>query len=46
MSDVPAVMVELGNMKNARDARRMKSSAGRDRYAAGIAAGIRRFLGR
>jgi N-acetylmuramoyl-L-alanine amidase len=46
MSDVPVVMVELGNMKNAGDARRMTSISGRDRYAAGIAAGIRRFLGR
>lgn len=45
LSDVPAVMLELGNMKNASDARRMKSSAGRDRYAAGIVAGIRLYLG-
>jgi len=46
MSDVPVVMVELGNMKNAADARRMTSSPGRDRYATGIAAGIRRYLGK
>ncbi len=46
MSDVPVVMLELGNMKNASDARRMTSPAGRDRYAVGITAGIRRFLGR
>lgn len=45
-SDVPVVMVELGNMKNASDAKRMTSSTGRDRYAAGLVAGIRRYLGR
>ena len=39
-------MVELGNMKNAGDAGRMKSSTGRDRYAAGLVAGIRIFLHR
>ena len=46
MSDVPAVMVELGNMKNTTDAGRMTSSTGRDRYAAALVVGIRRFLGR
>ena len=46
MSTVPAVMVELGNMKNSGDAARMQSSAGRDRYANGLVAGIRLFLGR
>ncbi len=46
MSDVPAVMVELGNMKNAGDAARMMSAAGRSRYAAGLVAGIRTFVGR
>lgn len=45
-SDVPAVMVELGNMKNSTDAARMASSSGRARYADGIVAGIRRYLGR
>jgi N-acetylmuramoyl-L-alanine amidase len=44
MSDVPAVMVELGNMKNSGDATRMKSLSGRDRYAAGLVAGIRTYL--
>jgi N-acetylmuramoyl-L-alanine amidase len=44
LSDIPTVMVELGNMKNASDARLMKSASGRDRYAAGIVAGIRIFL--
>jgi len=46
MSDVPVVMVELGNMKNASDAARMTSAGGRDRYAAGLVAGIRVYLGR
>ena len=46
MSDVPAVMVELGNMKNASDARRMTTKGGRSLYAAGLVAGIRAYLGR
>jgi N-acetylmuramoyl-L-alanine amidase len=46
MADVPTVMVELGNMKNVQDASRMTSGAWRDRYAAGLVAGIRRFLSR
>lgn len=39
-ADVPTVMVELGNMRNAGDARCMTSAACRDRYARGLAAGI------
>jgi len=46
LSDVPVVMVELGNMKNSGDASRMKSVSGRDRYAAGLVAGIRSYLGK
>jgi len=46
MSDVPAVMVELGNMKNSGDAARMMSTAGRSRYATGLVAGIRLYLGK
>ena len=46
MSNVPVVMVELGNMKNAADAHRMTSSAGRGTYAAGLVAGVRAYLGR
>lgn len=46
LSDVPAVMVELGNMRNSGDATRMLSSAGRTQYANGLVAGIRLFLGR
>ena len=45
-SDVPIAMVEMGNMRNARDATRFKSSTGKDRYAAGIVRGIRLYLGR
>ena len=40
-SDIPTVMVELGNMKNASDAARMKSVSGRDLYALGLVYGIR-----
>ncbi len=46
MSDVPAVMVELGNMKNASDAKRMTTTTGRAQYARGLVAGIRAYLGR
>jgi N-acetylmuramoyl-L-alanine amidase len=45
-SDVPIVMIELGNMKNATDAARMTSRTGRTQYANGIVFGIRRYLGR
>lgn len=43
-SDVPAVMVELGNMRNASDAQRMSSATGRAQYAQGLARGITAFL--
>jgi len=39
-ADVPTVMVELGNMRNARDARCMTSSSCRSRYARGLADGV------
>jgi N-acetylmuramoyl-L-alanine amidase len=39
-ADVPTVMVELGNMRNAGDARCMTSTTCRGRYADGLAAGI------
>ncbi len=45
LSDMPTVMVELGNMRNARDAHRMTSKAGRATYARGLALAVRRFLG-
>ena len=41
----PAVLVELGNMRNAQDAALMGSPDGRARYAAAVADGIVRFLG-
>lgn len=44
LSDVPTVMVELGNMRNAAEASVMTSPEGRSRYASGLVAGIRRFL--
>jgi N-acetylmuramoyl-L-alanine amidase len=46
MSDVPVAMIEIGNMKNATDARRMTTTAGRSQYAAAIVAGIRATLRR
>ena len=45
LSDVPTVMVELGNMRSAADARRMTTRTGRATYAAGLVRGIRSFLG-
>jgi N-acetylmuramoyl-L-alanine amidase len=44
LSNIPTVMVELGNMRNPRDARRMTSSAGRATYARGLALAVDRFL--
>ena len=46
LADVPTVMVELGNMRNAGDARCMTSAVCRDRYARGLADGITRYLTR
>ena len=44
-SDVPIVMVELGNMRNAVDAARMTSAAYRSGvYARGLALGITRYV--
>ena len=43
LSDVPTVMVELGNMRGT-DARMMTSPRGRARYARGLVAGVRAFL--
>jgi N-acetylmuramoyl-L-alanine amidase len=45
LSDVPTVMVELGNMRSTYDARVMTSGRGRGRYAVGLVAGVRNFLG-
>ncbi len=44
LADVPTVMVELGNMRDTRDARRMTTPQGRQRYADALLGGVRRFL--
>jgi N-acetylmuramoyl-L-alanine amidase len=44
LSDVPTVMVELGNMRDPGDARRMTTPRGRAAYASALVTGIRRFL--
>ena len=44
LSDVPTVMVELGNMRNPNDAGRMRSAHGRATYAAALAAAVDHFL--
>jgi N-acetylmuramoyl-L-alanine amidase len=41
----PTALVECANMRNPQEAALVSSPAGRDRYAAGIADGILRFLG-
>lgn len=46
LSTRPAVFVELGNMRNARDAKLMQSPAYRDRVAGALALGLVRFLRR
>lgn len=46
MSDVPVAMIEIGNMRNVADARRMTSRSGRARYAKAVVRGIRAYLGR
>jgi N-acetylmuramoyl-L-alanine amidase len=45
LSNVPTVMVELGNMRSATDAARMSSASGRASYARGLARAVRIFLG-
>jgi N-acetylmuramoyl-L-alanine amidase len=44
LAQYPAVLVELGNMKNAGDAAMMESADGRAKYAAAVTAGIVAFL--
>jgi N-acetylmuramoyl-L-alanine amidase len=44
LSDVPAVVVELGNMRSARDARTMTRPAGQARYAAALLKAVRAYL--
>jgi N-acetylmuramoyl-L-alanine amidase len=44
LAQYPAVLVELGNMKNADEAAQMESADGRARYAAAVTNGIRAYL--
>ncbi|KAA1422903.1 N-acetylmuramoyl-L-alanine amidase [Mumia zhuanghuii] len=44
LSRIPTVMVELGNMRNARDARAMRSAAGQRRYARALASAAQGYL--
>ncbi|MDT5147989.1 MAG: N-acetylmuramoyl-L-alanine amidase [Mycobacterium sp.] len=44
LAQYPAVLVELGNMKNAGDAARMESADGRAQYAAAVTQGIVAYL--
>ncbi len=44
LSRIPTVLVELGNMRSARDARVMSSRSGRIRYADALVAAIRATL--
>jgi N-acetylmuramoyl-L-alanine amidase len=46
LSTVPKVLVELGNMRSAREAARLERARYRARLAGGLAAGIARFLRR
>ncbi|MCW2766226.1 MAG: cell wall hydrolase/autolysin [Nocardioides sp.] len=46
LSDVPTVMVELGNMRDRRDAGRMTSAAGQKAYAAALTRALLRYLTR
>ncbi|CAB4886031.1 MAG: N-acetylmuramoyl-L-alanine amidase [Actinobacteria bacterium] len=43
-SNVPTVIVETGNMRNKADAARMSSSAGQQKYAEWLAAGVEQFF--
>lgn len=40
----PTVMIELGNMRNPAEAKRLTSARGQQRYAAALAAGVTAFL--
>jgi N-acetylmuramoyl-L-alanine amidase len=44
LAEYPAVLVELGNMKNADEAAQMESADGRARYAAAVTNGITAYL--
>ena len=44
LSAKPAVIVEMGNMRNAGDAERLTSDAGQDVYAAALASAVQTYL--
>jgi N-acetylmuramoyl-L-alanine amidase len=44
LSDVPKVFIETGNMRNSADAKKLESKSFRKKIAAGIYAGLKRFL--
>lgn len=44
LSDVPTVMVEAGNMRNADEAGRMSTASGRSVYVNGLLRGVLRYL--
>ncbi len=44
VSNVPTVTVEVGNMRNAQEARRMSSAAGQRQYAQWLYAGLTRYF--
>ena len=44
LSDVPKVLIETGNMRNAGDAARLESAGYRQREARALANGIEAFL--
>lgn len=46
LADVPTVMLEAGNMRNAGDAALLRSSSGQERLAGALAVGVARSLGR
>ena len=45
-SNVPSVTVELGNMRNKSDAKRMQSAAGQREYAKWLLAGLEKYFAR
>ncbi len=44
LADIPTVLVELGNMRNPKDARRMTTSKGRRTYSRGLLRAVRNYL--
>lgn len=46
LADVPTAMIELGNMRNRGDARRLSTRSGQATYAAAVVQGIRTYLNR